>query len=507
MTIRRAFRDSVTNETPLAGELIDEPWRDYQLGQGIDALTGQFANRAVNDFKVTDFGSYDVYWTYAKVSSDSEYKQLFRAELSGSYNTDGIKASGSAAFLSHVSYSSTSMTLVILYDIESNGYGTPSPAPSLTPQAAKKAAEHPTDFRNDYGDYFVANMTAGARFAATYTCSASNSASLLDFKAAAEASSDALSAKGAVAFEQKAKASNISVSCKVFMHGINKIHPPFGASPTAMADAFAWFIKADEQGLPVNLSFVPRRALFTHYSQLAPLPRTLPVDPGIFSQIKSLADQISEVTTLFSRLPDYYKTVPYPGGGTYGERVTFLERDFENSKGTFPEHPEGMGPLIDLANQLLNFIRPQLSLFSFYKTLRDTPPPEGEGSSETGKYGYYDTTPSGVSVQIKVAQNEYYQPNSGYPHKHTFSWPFDKVGPDQIVVGWEIHNGYGEYNGSWRCYNTIIGRSSGQVHIWGEWGRSTSWWMNVWYVLKSEFPWLQSGDEEHEPEQVLASQP
>jgi hypothetical protein len=319
-----------------------------------------------------------------------------------------------------------------------------------------------------------------------------------------------VSAKGAVAFEQKAREHNITVTCQAFLHGV-KNQPHFGATPAAIAEAFAWFTK-DEKGQPVNLAFVPRRALFTHYSQLAPnLPRTLPVDPGVFSEIQSLAYQISEVTTLFGRLPDYYKTAPYSGGKTtYGERVKFLEHDFANSRGTFPEHPERMGPLRELANQLLNFILAQLSLFSFYKALRHTPPPEGlgslQGSPKSDKYGY-QTAPLGVSVKVEVLQNQYYQGKPGYPHKHTFAWPFDNVGTDQIVVGWQIHSGFSEGNGNWRCYNTIIGRSSGQVHIEGEWGNSTSWWMNVWYVLKSEFPWLQSGVEEEEPEQVLASQP
>ncbi len=508
MTIRRALGDGEAKETKLAGEVINEPWRDYRFGQGIDAQTGRLATQAVEPFVVDHFGSYDVVWNYAKISSESEYEQLFSAELSGSYNTDGIKASGSAEFLSHVSYSSTSMTLVILYDIESNGYGTPSPAPSLTP-AAKKVAQDPPGFRNVYGDYFVANMTSGARFAATYTCSASNSSSLIDFKASAEVSSDAVTAKGAVAFEQKAKASNISVSCKVFMHGINKIHPPFGTSPAAMAEAFAWFAKADDKGQPVNLSFIPRRALFTHYSQLDPnLPRTLPVDPGVFSEIQSLAYLVNQVITLFDKLPDYYKTLPYPGGGTYGERVKFLEHDFENSQGTFPEHPERMRPLIELGNQLLAFIRSPLSLFSFYTALTGANRPEGQSGDWTYTSGY-KSSPSGISIPVSTAVSTYYRVwEIAKTQEHTFQWPWEGFDANQIVVGWTINNEWDdELNGKWWLDNRLIGRSSGSVKIQGKENRGIYWSLTVYYVDKSQFPWLGSGVEEHEPEHALASQP
>ena len=488
--ITKVLRASTTS---LAGTLANQPWNSYRFGQGINAMTGQLADVAVKPFNIKSFPSMTSTLRYITISSDEDYEQAFNAEAGGSYNMGGVKVSGSASFLNNVTYSKTSLTIVASYEIASEGYGTPDSAPTLTDDAQNLADTDPKTFRQLYGDYFVSNAISGARFLATYTCSASNSTSLTSFKASIQGSNDLVTAEGAVAFEKKASATNVAVSCMIYMEGINKIQPHFGTSADAIPKALAWFGETDATGVPVNVSYVPRRAMLTHYSQLVPiLPNVLDVDPVVFAHIQTTGFLITQVNDLMATLPEYYQTIQTSDGETYGAKAASLNQTFTASQASLPLDTTGLvDKLTTTALDMLAYLRSQVALYSFYTSLTDAPPAEGKNGSSTQSFGY-NSTPAGLSIKVLSNTQNYSQQSGIGSITHSFVWPGSGIGTNVVIVGWEIVDNWGDgTNGNWdRPGNAMIGASTGDIGINGEYDRGINWSLVVYYVDKGDFPWL-----------------
>lgn len=475
------------SKTVLAGALSNQPWNDYVFGQGINALTGQLSDIAVEPFNIGSYPSYNSHTAYTSISSESEYQSTFSAEVEGSYNTSQLKVSAAAKFLQDISYSDSSMTIVASVDILSNGYGTPNEPYALSPEAQELLDKSPSEFSSKYGHYFVSTAIAGARFIATYRCNASSSESLTEFKASIEAGTDMLSAKGATEFSQKASAKNVAVSCDIFMEGTNTTPPHFGNSIDAIPKALDWFLESGANG-PAHLSFVARRAMLTNYSQLsAKVSNSLDVDPRIFARIQRLQFLITQVKTLLETLPDYYGRMKAPGGGTCEEVAIELTARFEASQAELPNTPEIIEAMVTTASQVIDVLQPQVALFSFYESLISTDHHESAQGQSTQMFGYR-TNPGGVPIKVQSASQNYEAWWKVGHQQHTFNWPWAPYDEHQIIVGWEMQDIW--HNGSTWYTKPMIGKSQGSVFVDSAYDHGIDWTFCVYFVNKSEFPWL-----------------
>jgi hypothetical protein len=478
-------------ETTLAGVVNDQPWNQYLAGQGINALTGQLTVSAVLPLKIDNFPNLNVEQRYQSISTEEEFQSLFSAEAEGSYNMESIKVSGSASFLSKVNYSNSSMTIVATYEIVSNGYGNPTDPPQLSPDAQSYLDQYPEKFRDKYGDYFVSNWTAGARMIATYTCKASSAESLAEFNTAISAETDILSAKGSASFSQKAASKNISIDCYIKMEGASQVPPHFDLTPEGLVEALNWFSATDSDGKPLHLAYVPRRAMFTHYSQLSSeISNTLQIDPSIFGDIQALRFRITRANTLLSNLPDYYARQPGPGGESCEAILTRLTKTFEASQATLASDPTLIKTLTDDCKALIAQLEPAADVVSFYDSLTKTNHGDSGGDSKhSHTYGITEKT-KGLPVPIEVASDSVAEEwHIGF-REHRFSWPWSPYDESQVVTGWRILANWGDgSDGDWSD-GSLIGKNSGSVNVKSEYDRGYNWTLQVCFVRKNHFPWL-----------------
>lgn len=323
--MRTTFFASNLNETVLSGELSDQPWINYQLGQGINALTGSHGvSGAIIPFSIDTYPELRVQASYSMVSSQHEFERLVSASAQGQYNMGTTQLSGSSEFLDRVTYSETSLTVLVVYDVATFGIGNTAPSPlTLTTDAADYLNQQGGDaFRDRYGDYFVSSQVAGSRFVGVYTIHTTSSSSLLDIKASAKMSANMVSAEGAAAFSNSIKDKNVRLECEYLMYGVKEVAPSFDFTPEGIAEALKWFVEKDESGNARHIGYIPLRAQLTHFSKMSSkISNRYDVSPEVFSTIQVLRLRINQLTAIFKNLPDYYgkqrytETVPAQKSG------------------------------------------------------------------------------------------------------------------------------------------------------------------------------------------------
>ena len=135
--------------------VVGQPWqKSYQLGLGVDAITGQLRASAVKPFTVTPAGQKSTEFIYSLVQSESDLQSMISGSVKAAYNLEGVNVSASTSFLNEMAVSELSVTLVAQVSIEESQYA-----------LAQKNELNVTpgeDFRSKYGDYFVAGCRAGS---------------------------------------------------------------------------------------------------------------------------------------------------------------------------------------------------------------------------------------------------------------------------------------------------------------------------------------------------------
>ncbi|KPW27127.1 Uncharacterized protein ALO59_04279 [Pseudomonas amygdali pv. mellea] len=474
--------------TNLAGTLNDQPWNDYSFGLGINAESGAFAVQAVSPITPEPGRAKNTVQKYEVIATADDYSRLFKAEAQGEYNVGAASASASASYLSNVTYSETSLTILAFYDVTDADYASLSPAPAFTPQASELASSNPAGFRDTYGDYFVATAKFGSRFVATYTCSTTTTTALQTFKAAVAGKKDILSASGAAEFESLASSSDVHVKVAVTMNGTSGKAPPVGADANSIPTILKWFTE--------NLQPVPRRARLIHYSQIDNhIPNTLPLNPDNFAKVKTIAFQLQELESLTSAIPGYYSTQPYSltppvqGINTVADTQQYLTNQYSARIGTLLYEPDAASQLSQQVSELTRSLQPSLALFSFYQSLTLSPPNESASGVYSTSAGIKSTELTNVSIQ---EDSQHYSADWTIGHQsHTFSFPFDPSEGGAIITGWYIQNGWNsETNGDWKSNGAMIGKTSGSFYVESNYDRGCNWNLHVYYLPRSTFPWL-----------------
>jgi hypothetical protein len=484
-----AVTATVTNLQPV---LDNQPWNGYSYGDGLNVASGATAESAVEPIKLGAFPSVNVTQSYQYISTQEDYDSLVSTEISGAYNSQTIQVSASASFMKSVSYSDTSLTIVAFYDIVSNGYAPPATPYQLTASAQKVADADPVQFRNQYGDYFCATATIGARFIATYTCSTSTSESLMKFSTEVKANNDIMSAAGAAAFEQSMSSNSVSVNCNVTMIGVSGNPPPINDSPASIPDAVAWFLANNSAS-----SFVPQRARFIHYSYLdSKIPITLPIDPDNFALVQQLGTALWQLQSVMNTLPDYYQTAAYTGvppAVTFGGAYTYLANEFTDSQGALPYDPATTNKFLGQAQALAAALQGPLAVYNFYlgiAPMAASEPGVGSGGDSTQGFGLTSTTTPGLTVQ---SASDNYKEDYHIGHRdHTFHWPWAPYDASNVTVGWSMQDNWGDgTNGSWKQESApIINGNTASTSIHSEYDRGFNWTFVVYFIPNSSFPWL-----------------
>ncbi|HEY0095131.1 MAG TPA: hypothetical protein VGB96_12435, partial [Archangium sp.] len=160
-----------TKQTQLKSIIVDLPWRsDYNLGAGIDAVTGNVCNTAIQAFMIKESQNRDSSTNYKFIQNESELNKELDVSLGGSYNISGMTLSASASYLSQTKVSERDVVLVAKREVLYNDYDDVDAAAYALTDDAKKFVSDPKEFRSLYGDYFIAGYKRRSLCVVTYQC-------------------------------------------------------------------------------------------------------------------------------------------------------------------------------------------------------------------------------------------------------------------------------------------------------------------------------------------------
>ncbi|WP_035800048.1 hypothetical protein [Crocosphaera chwakensis] len=470
-----------TPQTTLEGTLTNIPWTDgFTLGSGVDVITGSLLGSALKSFMPNLNPIKTSSESYRFISDDSSLNLEIGASASGSYNFNNVKISASTEFLTQIKYSETSITLIAEYS-SLFGYSDQPVNYELTEQA-KQLATNPAQFRQTYGDYFIADSQRGSRFLAVYVCETSSAESLVEFKASLGAEvPEVFSAEGSSRFMRAASEHHVSISTYLYLEGYTGTAPSGPWSPQTILDALKWF-KANEKG--ENM-----KAELKHYSTIIPgYPRTIPVDPRIFVELSLLYSQLWDIRARYDSLPKYYQD-------QYKVPFNTLNLGIVSNQDTLVTNPTLRKSYQQQAQILKADLDDVAARMDFYfevqESLKNNPEPPANHKINESKgvnkwmYGLDQYLKSDAVVIHKNQYNFKKGVKIGHSH-HTFEF-----GPDSrfLIVGWEVvSNRTDGHNGSWRkTVSQIILRNHATIMVESGYDRAMNWSLIVYYVDAKDY--------------------
>lgn len=470
---------AITNEKTELDQVISNlPYADFELGVGVDAITGGMAGTAVTTFTPKECTGKRSSEHFRFIQSESELNREIEASASGKYNIEGIKVSASTSYLSKIKYSELSITLIAEYEVVCSHYDDVDTY-TLTEQAQKLIGE-PEKFRKAYGDYFVAGGKRSARFVAIYNCQSTTVKSMDEFKASFGGEApDVFSAEGSARFMQSTSKNNISTALDLFMEGYKGTSPSGPWTPDKIMEALTWF-KANEQGIPLQ-------AKLKHYSTIDPAyPRTIDVAPSVFVELSQIYAKVWDIRSRYGSCPTYYQD-------QFKTEYRDLDYGVVASQHILASDLSKRQEYQQKADILLSNLDDVFARMDFYlkvKNVVDTEPAENhsieEGAGQqTWMYGFNVYTKSGA-VNIHQSVQTYKELWHVGRREHTFEF-----GPDGkfLIVGWQVISNWNDgSNGSWyKAIDRILLTDHSAVHVTSQYDRGCDWSLIVYYVDAKEY--------------------
>ncbi|NNU27570.1 trypsin-like serine peptidase [Isoptericola sediminis] len=471
------MRQDVKNpsSTLLNTTVVGQPWADaYQVGAGVDAVTGQLRSSAIEKPTLTPSKNQRTEYSYALMESQKDLEQLVETSLKGSYNIEGVKTSASTSFLEKVVVSELAVTIVAAISVEDSEY-------SLAPDYVLAVTPGP-DFRERHGDYFVAGYRAGSSLYAVYQCRFSSTEKRQEFAAALSAEvPDVLSAEGSVAFQKVASSHEARVNVDVVVDGVRGtlLPPKDGWTPgTIISEVIPWFIE--------NLVPVPLESYLEHYRMIDPeISGEVPIAPSVFADL-------SYLYSAFWVARSRERTCPAFGKGLVSGPFERLRIDLEAHQASLATDPESVrkytGDVEDLLGTL-DEIDNRQAFYSQVVKAAATEPAKGhridadKGTVRWG-YGFQAGTRPGVDVRsekfdYKADAKAFGWQDHGFTYRNT----------SRVVVGWDVVCQWNDFGGDWeKRSDRIIGRDGGTVWVKSDYWRSCYWSVTFHTVDASLYP-------------------
>jgi hypothetical protein len=135
--------------TTLNATVVGQPWqKSFQLGLGVDAVTGQLRASAVKPFKPIPQRQLNPVFVYSLIQSESDLQSVISGSTKASYNLEGVTLSASASFLDSIAVSELAVTVVAQVSVQESEYS--------KAEKYELAVKPDSKFRDNYGDYFIA---------------------------------------------------------------------------------------------------------------------------------------------------------------------------------------------------------------------------------------------------------------------------------------------------------------------------------------------------------------
>jgi V8-like Glu-specific endopeptidase len=476
--------------TLLNTTVVGQPWqKSFQLGLGVDAITGQLRAAAVKPFKLNPSPQLNPEFIYSLVQSESDLQSIISGSTNAAYNLEGVTLSASASFLDSIAVSELAVTVVAQVSVQESQYSS----------ATKYELDVKPDnkFRDKYGDFFVAGYRAGSSLYAIYQCRFSSAENRSKFTASLAAEvPEVFSAEGSASFEKISKENSASVSIRISAQGVNSpipTPPSTGWTPESIvSDILPWFKN--------SISMEPLETYLQHYRLIDPeISGEVPVSPIVFSELSFLYNRFWLVRALFHTCPDF-------GRRLVEEQYHKLESQIEAYQASLPSEPEKIAQFTEETKNVLQILHEINNRQAFYTQVvaaAKTEPKKGENfDADKGvvrwSYGFQRGNMPGVEI---LGVNDSVSAESRFAgwNEHVFSYR-DST---KVIVGLDlVCNRSDGHNGDWKKVNDqMIGRNSGDVYVKGDYARAYSWSI-TWYVVNANLyptgPWAE--DLVHVPE-------
>ncbi len=229
------------------------PWNDsYRFGYGMDASTGLPAERLQAVAPFTPMSTTLEVPTTTKmflqfINSDSEYEKEVQTEFSTSFSGYGVTVEASGKYLNNIKYSEKETTLILKYFVKETAPRLFDPTYyTLSEDAKTYLSQNKDDFRNRYGDYFIAGATYGAQYIATLHIKAKSSEKIKEIETKLQVSSSLISAGATAEFKQKFREATKDSEVKVVRTTIggDETKLSAGTTPEQMFDDLNTFIQS-----------------------------------------------------------------------------------------------------------------------------------------------------------------------------------------------------------------------------------------------------------------------
>jgi len=469
--------DYTSPTTELPPSISGQSWGDsYLVGAGISAMTGDiFPESALKSCATTPAGSASYSRTVTTISSDQDYTREISVGAQGSYNMGGVKLSGKASYLNKMTYSETSMTILVQAELADEEYEMVN-APELSDKALALMKSSTEKFRDTHGDYYLAGVKKGALMTVSLVCTATSSSSLTDFKSTFSASKkDLFSASGYADFKSTASKHDVSVTFSVFMQGTTP-----GKTPPEVQDPdklLEWFEN--------NYAQMPRYAYLENYSNLYPdYTRKFPIDPRVFADIQALYEKAWLTKNRFSTAPGGYAS---QFQGDYDKITSTVEDSRPNLTTDTDEIAKLDAGLQDVLNDLV----PIFNRFDLYQTVKGKQASEhisrdqvDSGSGNSWHYGVQKWSKPGVDIANKYQSYQKSWKSGHREHNFTLAGP-----SDQLIVGWSVGNlRQNSDNGYWEnTTGQILLKNSGNIYVKSDLDRGCDWGVETWTVSSADY--------------------
>ena len=476
--MRRTSSEQAT--TLLDTTVTGQPWQPHlQLGAGVDAVTGQLRASAVKPFEVSTKGSLQPAYQYSFVQSESDVQSLVSASLKASYNLDGVTVSGSTSFLEELAVSDLSVTLVAEASVQQSRY-------SLAP-TYELAVKPGPDFREKYGDYFVAGYRGGSSLYVVYQCRFATSEQRIEFAAALGADvPQVLSAEGSTAFEKVAKEHSANISVRIRAQGVSTAIPDPPTSgwtaDSVISVLLPWFNSSRDME--------PLESYLQAYRLIDPtLSGEVPVGPDVFAQLGYLYNR-------FWVARAYVRTCPDFGRRPIEDRYARLQKTVEANQASLATDEPRIALLTGETQRLLDDLHEVANRQSFYTQVvaaaGSEPPARQDQEARDGRsrWGYGFQQGNAPGVVVTATSQRVTAPWRLGHNEHVFSFRDSS----RVIVGWDVVSNWADGTGGWwhKLGETVVGRTGGDVFVSSRLTRGYDWTV-TWYTVDASLypvgPW------------------
>lgn len=452
-------------------------WLDsYQLGSGINAVTGEISLSALTPFTVKDEQNVYSSQNVNKIVNEEDFTQQVSITEKTAFNLSGAGLSQSLSYTKNINYSEITTTYVAYMSVDDINFANLDESKLAFNDKAKAMLDKKDykGFREQYGDYFVASYKKGTFFTATLVCKASSSSEMEDFNNSVKTSYEKIfSAEGQTNFMTKAGEKNIDVNISIKMYGTQEDVPHFDV----IADALKWFA--------ANQKPVEQVALLYSYSQIdSNIPMIIDVPEQTFLDINQLYQKSFMVDAKYSNCPAPYKSRMTNEYKDFATTLTLEAPILANS----PDQLSQLNKTCDKLLGKLNHIADCYTLYCNTMNARADEPDKGHhkdaGSSKTWSYGN-NSTKSQISDVSFHSHEESKKLGYKIGHRsHTFKVENDD---DLFITGWEVKSNRSD-NGYWKKDDTyILGTGKCEIYVRSDYDRGLNYTVTCYYTDKSPY--------------------